>query len=233
MADMELRAFEARLDTMMDQLSEESTELIIERPRYAHAVMVFANGDEPGELLTASRIKMLDPIYVPVGATTNGHQIFHHYSELGMITTVILLRREKFAKNFRDMKATSATESASGLNDCDERENFKLFTAEEVYVDDDIQKALRKLEESRNMLNEPIVPNSTNVLLSNDPNFDCANGNSKVRTKTPQEIHLSASSAYSRSISERYAALKDGAVLFPSQLRKERRTSVSASRKLL
>lgn len=54
MADMELRAFEARLDTMMDQLSEESTELIIERPRYAHAVMVFASGDEPGELLTVT-----------------------------------------------------------------------------------------------------------------------------------------------------------------------------------
>lgn len=52
MADMELRAFEARLDTMVDHLGEESTELIIERPRYAHAVMVFANGDEPGELLT-------------------------------------------------------------------------------------------------------------------------------------------------------------------------------------
>lgn len=54
MADIELRAFEARLDAMMDQLSEESTELIVERPRYAHAVMVFASGDEPGELLTVT-----------------------------------------------------------------------------------------------------------------------------------------------------------------------------------
>lgn len=52
MADVELRAFEAVLDTMMDQLSEESTEVIIEPPRYAHAVLVFASGDEPGELLT-------------------------------------------------------------------------------------------------------------------------------------------------------------------------------------
>lgn len=52
MTDMELRAFEAHLDIMVDQIGEESTELIIERPRYAHAVMVLANGDEPGELLT-------------------------------------------------------------------------------------------------------------------------------------------------------------------------------------
>lgn len=52
MADMELRAFEARLDVMVDQVGEESAELIIERPRFAHAVMVFANGNEPGELLT-------------------------------------------------------------------------------------------------------------------------------------------------------------------------------------
>ncbi|VDK32184.1 unnamed protein product [Gongylonema pulchrum] len=52
MADMELRAFEARLDTMVDHLREESKELIIERPRFAHAVMVFASGSEPGELLT-------------------------------------------------------------------------------------------------------------------------------------------------------------------------------------
>ncbi|VDN03036.1 unnamed protein product [Thelazia callipaeda] len=130
MADMELRAFETRLDTMVDQIGEESTELIIERPRFAHAVMVFANSTEAGELFTASRIKMLDPIYVPVAATTNGHQTFHHYSE-SMNTSVIV-------------GSTSDSES--------EVVNQEL--------EDDIQKALRKLEESRNLLDEPITLNS-------------------------------------------------------------------------
>ncbi|EJW83033.1 hypothetical protein WUBG_06056, partial [Wuchereria bancrofti] len=140
MADMELRAFEARLDTMMDQLNEESTELIIERPRYAHAVMVFASGAEPGELLTASRIKMLDPIYVPIEAATNGHQKFHYYSE-----------------NF-----TPPAKSMNDFNNCDEKEDFDLITTVGIYDDDDIQKALRKLEESRSMLDdESIITPST------------------------------------------------------------------------
>ncbi|VDK63301.1 unnamed protein product [Onchocerca ochengi] len=205
MADMELRAFEAHLDTMIDQLSEESTELIIERPRYAHAVMVFASGDEPGELLTASRIKMLDPIYVPVEAATNGHQIFHHYSE--------------------DTNATSAAESANELNNCSERD-FDLINAVEIYDDDDIQKALRKLEKSRSMLDEPIISRPTNTLLSNSSEFDYANDSSPVRSKTPQAIHLST---YNQTISERYASLKEGKSLFPSQLRRKRRTSPSST----
>ncbi|EFO26747.2 hypothetical protein LOAG_01733 [Loa loa] len=155
MADMELRAFEARLDTMMDQLSEESTELIIERPRYAHAVMVFATGDEPGELLTASRIKMLDPICVPIEMTRDDHQNFHHYPEKKNVTLV--------------------AKSTNDLNNYDGREDFDLTTAVGIYNDDDIQKALRKLEESRSMLDEPIMPPSTNILLSNGSEFDYAN----------------------------------------------------------
>ncbi|KAL3985851.1 hypothetical protein ACH3XW_40355 [Acanthocheilonema viteae] len=210
MADMELRAFEARLDTMMDHLNEESTELIIERPRYAHAVMVFASGDEPGELLTASRIKMLDPIYVPVEASTNGHQIFHHYSE--------------------NKNATSAVESASDLSNCDKRDDFDFITAVKIYDDDDIQKALKKLEESRNMLDEPIVPLPINKLLSNGSEFKCTNDSSTVCSKTPQTVtHRTASPILSGSISERYAALKEDNVMFPSQLRQERRIATSSA----
>ncbi|KAM3716915.1 Appendage-associated protein [Dirofilaria immitis] len=211
MADMELRAFEAHLDTMLDQLNEESTELIIERPRYAHAVMVFASGDEPGELLTASRIKTLDPVYVPIEAATNGHLIFHHYSE--------------------NTNATSTVESSS--DGCDDRENFDLINAMKIYGDDDIQKALRKLEESRSILDEPITPYPTNTLLSNSSEFDYADDSSTIRSKTPQATHLSISPGCSRSISERYAPLKEGIVMmFPSQLRKELRVSVSSARKL-
>uniref|UniRef100_A0A8R1TYB4 Uncharacterized protein n=1 Tax=Onchocerca volvulus TaxID=6282 RepID=A0A8R1TYB4_ONCVO len=204
MADMELRAFEAHLDTMIDQLSEESTELIIERPRYAHAVMVFASGDEPGELLTASRIKMLDPIYVPVEAATNGHQIFHHYSEFTFFFNI--------AKS-KDTNATSAAESANELNNCSERD-FDLINAVEIYDDDDIQKALRKLEKSRSMLDEPIISRPTNTLLSNSSEFDYANDSSPVRSKTPQAIHLST---YNQTISERYASLKEGKSLVISE----------------
>uniref|UniRef100_A0AAF5PTH6 Uncharacterized protein n=3 Tax=Wuchereria bancrofti TaxID=6293 RepID=A0AAF5PTH6_WUCBA len=188
MADMELRAFEARLDTMMDQLNEESTELIIERPRYAHAVMVFASGAEPGELLTASRIKMLDPIYVPIEAATNGHQKFHYYSE-----------------NF-----TPPAKSMNDFNNCDEKEDFDLITTVGIYDDDDIQKALRKLEESRSMLDdESIITPSTTA------------------------SHFCASPPFSRSIPDRCAALKEGAILFPSQRRQQRRASTSSTRTLL
>ncbi|VDK72405.1 unnamed protein product [Litomosoides sigmodontis] len=215
MADMELRTFEAHLDTMMDQLSEESTELIIERPRYAHAVMVFASGDEPGELLTASRIKMLDPIYVPVEASTNGHQILHHYSE--------------------DRSATSATESTvNDLNNYDERKDFDFITRADVCDDCDIQKALKKLEESRSMLDERIIPPPTNELPSKGCEFDCVNDDDTACSKTSQVTtdHPSVSPKLGRSISERYAALKEGDVVFPSQLRQERQPSASSDRSL-
>ncbi|CAG9535666.1 unnamed protein product [Cercopithifilaria johnstoni] len=214
MADMELHAFEARLDTMMDQLSEESTELIIERPRYAHAVMVFASGDEPGELLTASRIKMLDPIYVPVKASTNDHQIFHHYSENKNVTTT--------------------SESADDLNNCDEKKDFDLITAVKIYDDEDIQKALKKLEESRSMLDEPIILPPSNKFLSNGSQFDYASSNGTVCSKTPQmAIYPSVSWIFNRSTSERRTALKEGNLLFPSELRQERRAPVSSARILL
>ncbi|VDK56158.1 unnamed protein product [Anisakis simplex] len=116
MTDMELRAFEAHLDIMVDQIGEESTELIIERPRYAHAVMVLSNGDEPGELLTASRIKVLDPIFIPIETANNGNQVFHQY--------------------------------------CPERETAMSSQGGSAQCDDDIERALRKLEQSRNMLDE-------------------------------------------------------------------------------
>lgn len=65
-------------------------------------------------------------------------------------------------KDFRKKSATSTAESVSdlnsNLNNCGERENFDLITAMGIYDDDDIQKALRKLEESRSMLDEPIIP---------------------------------------------------------------------------
>ncbi|VDO47513.1 unnamed protein product [Onchocerca flexuosa] len=109
---------------------------------------------------------MLDPIYVPVEATTNGHQIFHHYSE--------------------NTNATSAAESANELNNCAEREDFDLINAMEIYDDDDIEKALRKLEESRSMLDEPVVSRPVNTLMSNSSEFDYASDSSPVRSKTPQ-----------------------------------------------
>uniref|UniRef100_A0A915A8E7 Uncharacterized protein n=1 Tax=Parascaris univalens TaxID=6257 RepID=A0A915A8E7_PARUN len=149
------------LDIMVDQIGEESTELIIERPRYAHAVMVLANGDEPGELLTASRIKVLDPIFIPIEAASNGHQVFHQYCSDG--------------SNSLSSKVSSRRE------------------------DDDIERALRKLEESRNMLDEPVA----------------AQPNGSIRQTGSSDLPTQFGST-SRP-------LKSTAYQFPSELRQERR----------
>ncbi|VDM23523.1 unnamed protein product [Toxocara canis] len=133
MTDMELRAFEAHLDIMVDQIGEESTELIIERPRYAHAVMVLTNGDEPGELLTASRIKVLDPIFIPIETASNGHQVFHQY--------------------------------------CSESERPVSSKVDAQREDDDIERALQRLEKSRNMLDEPAQTKSNVGICSADLTF--------------------------------------------------------------
>lgn len=55
---MELQSFEAYLDMMIDQINEESCNLIIEQPRYAHAVLVLANNDEPGELMAVNQFSL-------------------------------------------------------------------------------------------------------------------------------------------------------------------------------
>lgn len=57
-ANMELQSFEAYLDMMIDQINEESCNLIIEQPRYAHAVLVLANNDEPGELMAVNQFSL-------------------------------------------------------------------------------------------------------------------------------------------------------------------------------
>uniref|UniRef100_A0A914RK65 Uncharacterized protein n=1 Tax=Parascaris equorum TaxID=6256 RepID=A0A914RK65_PAREQ len=71
------------------------------------------------KLFQASRIKVLDPIFIPIEAASNGHQVFHQYCSDG--------------SNSLSSKVSSRRE------------------------DDDIERALRKLEESRNMLDEPVA----------------------------------------------------------------------------
>ncbi|KHN76531.1 hypothetical protein Tcan_08269 [Toxocara canis] len=146
---------------MVDQIGEESTELIIERPRYAHAVMVLTNGDEPGELLTASRIKVLDPIFIPIETASNGHQVFHQY--------------------------------------CSESERPVSSKVDAQREDDDIERALQRLEKSRNMLDEPAQTKSnclTRQTLASDLLGDIGS-----------TTHTGKPSAYQ----------------FPSELRHERR----------
>lgn len=71
-------------------------------------------------------------------------------------------------EDFRNKNDTSAAESATNdLNNCDEREDFDLTTTAVVYDDNDIQKALKKLEESRSMLDKPIIPPPTVSHLTN------------------------------------------------------------------
>ncbi|VDK38311.1 unnamed protein product [Gongylonema pulchrum] len=91
----------------------------------------------------ASRIKVLDPVFVPVEATSDGRQLLHRYYE----------NEDEVA----GAQSTSNSSSA-GLED-----DYELVDPVDIIAigndddDDDIQKALRKLEESRNMLDEPVV----------------------------------------------------------------------------
>uniref|UniRef100_A0A1I7Y158 Cytochrome P450 n=1 Tax=Steinernema glaseri TaxID=37863 RepID=A0A1I7Y158_9BILA len=51
MHEKEINFYKEKLVTMVDQLSEESSELFIDRPRFVNAVVVVANETSPGELL--------------------------------------------------------------------------------------------------------------------------------------------------------------------------------------
>lgn len=58
MEDIDLKTFEKRLDEIIDQVAGESVDLIIERPRYIHAVMVIAEDDDEGQIIQVSCIKI-------------------------------------------------------------------------------------------------------------------------------------------------------------------------------
>jgi N-acetylmuramoyl-L-alanine amidase CwlA len=62
MVDIEEDSFKHYLEYLVDLLPAESAELMVERPRYAHAVLVLANPAISGELMKASYVKQLDPV---------------------------------------------------------------------------------------------------------------------------------------------------------------------------
>ncbi|VDN53668.1 unnamed protein product [Dracunculus medinensis] len=121
---MELQSFEAYLDMMIDQINEESCNLIIEQPRYAHAVLVLANNDEPGELMAASRIKVFDANF--------------------------------FSQSSKDYKSDSVQFLSSHHKVETERGELRNSCSYGTGVDDEIKRALKKLEESRRSLDEPL-----------------------------------------------------------------------------
>ncbi|KAK0413981.1 hypothetical protein QR680_007092 [Steinernema hermaphroditum] len=108
MHESEINFYKEKLVTMVDQVSEESSELFIDRPRFVNAVVVVADETSPGELLKVSCIRQLDPVYEPVPPTERNGDI-HEFKQ-------------------HDYKSVNE------------------------YYDDDIEKALRQLQQSRDML---------------------------------------------------------------------------------
>ncbi|KAI6185303.1 hypothetical protein M3Y98_00008100 [Aphelenchoides besseyi] len=60
MPEIDERTLRHQLERLVELLPAESAPYLEERPRFAHAVLVYAN-EKPGELITASCIKQLDP----------------------------------------------------------------------------------------------------------------------------------------------------------------------------
>ncbi|VDD89692.1 unnamed protein product [Enterobius vermicularis] len=114
MEDIDLKTFEKRLDEIIDQVAGESVDLIIERPRYIHAVMVIAEDDDEGQIIQASRVKNIDPI-------TSTTETFNDFQENTSVNTY----------------CKSITKQTVKHTD-----------------DDDIEVAIRRLEQSRDLLNE-------------------------------------------------------------------------------
>ncbi|MFH4981433.1 hypothetical protein AB6A40_008142 [Gnathostoma spinigerum] len=54
MGEVVLRQCESQLNVLIDEIAEDSSELLIERPRFAHGIVVLANYRRPGELITVA-----------------------------------------------------------------------------------------------------------------------------------------------------------------------------------
>ncbi|TKR88090.1 hypothetical protein L596_012383 [Steinernema carpocapsae] len=111
MTDADIDLYKEKLVDFVDQMSEESSELFIDRPRFVHAVVVVADETSPGELLKLSTIRRVDPVYEPVPpADCDAPRVLHEYTQ-------------------NDYKSVNE------------------------YHDNDIEMALRRLQESHDMLN--------------------------------------------------------------------------------
>uniref|UniRef100_A0A915E4T1 Uncharacterized protein n=1 Tax=Ditylenchus dipsaci TaxID=166011 RepID=A0A915E4T1_9BILA len=81
----DLSVFRDKLISLVDLLPDESAKLMDQRPRFAHAVLVLANQDLPGEILKANYIKQLDPYWIqtkgtPLSSPSQPIQLFNQQS---------------------------------------------------------------------------------------------------------------------------------------------------------